>query len=952
MGCSCAESPAGHTLHGRGRSITATFTQAATGTRTTLHELLLYSRDTGNHDRKTECSPVKLSKGMAISMKTLAIIVLLVTLLVLEKRDFTFPLNSSILDFLEPHGEPFLTHTRGKRNVLSDPGTYTATILLNASNVETYEQLLLTLNASSYPLQLDNNTEIQDITVTTVCVSTDNGFQCKCEKQFAWPYSTCITYGACDYMSSGICKCISGIPADGSSCQLISDLPVQTEYEVDLELNLTNTATLDFIRSLLKNVSFFTLNPLVSVTQVDLTTVCSPSNPGYQCRCEDQYRWSCDQCLTYGSCDNITDHTCGCVSAIPADGRYCQSLDQYSPPVIYHYMLYVELNSTDVTAVEELRNISYPISINSNIQISDVNISTVCSPSNRGHQCRCEDQYRWSCDQCLTYGSCDNITDDTCGCISAIPADGQYCQSLDQYNFTACLRTALVPTTSIAQPIIYQYIFSVELNTTDVAAVEALRNFSYPISISHGLQITDVNISTVCSPNNTTYQCRCEDQYGWPCGMCSTFGNCSNNLDNICGCIKALPPDNTYCQPLSGPSFCLFHSPGRGTLGLTVPVRHLRSPTSQPQQIGLLLQLDSVPYCRCPLPGSGIAAATDTTDLTATGSSIDNRCGEHGPLGLYVSIPRNLVKALPEVGVEYIFGRGLCQMFPTDPHYALGPAKSVQLSPLPADATHHQVVISGQLSPSLHPSVQNVRPKIGEAIPPDHASPGVTVVSHVGVEVPQQNNGVPGRALSSTPDRDAKKARYSALPPGLQAETTVRDLSPTQRRRDATLSSTGELGRNKQTHPSPPPLPVGHSRVEESPASLEEMGSRAHAVRRASLSIRGSGRRGLHLRPLPNPLCTGPSRFPLQVVGPLGDSFASLLSGLAWPGPARSNPATRGSLTGPDPRPGSRVGPWLRHTGRRHVPRSCSPHEGVLNRSLSDPSPRACLPCETLPGGI
>ncbi|MEQ2238919.1 hypothetical protein ILYODFUR_038343 [Ilyodon furcidens] len=96
------------------------------------------------------------------------------------------------------------------------------------------------------------------------------------------------------------------------------------------------------------------------------------------------------------------------------------------------------------------------------------------------------------------------------------------------------------------------------------------------------------------------------------------------------------------------------------------------------------------------------------------GSSIDNRCGEHGPLEHYVSnIPRNLVKALPKVRVEYIPGRGLRQTFPADPHYALGPAKSVQLSPLPADPTHHQMVITGQLSPSLHPSVQNLRPKVG-----------------------------------------------------------------------------------------------------------------------------------------------------------------------------------------------------------------------------------------------
>ncbi|KAI9533359.1 hypothetical protein NQZ68_024413, partial [Dissostichus eleginoides] len=55
-----------------------------------------------------------------------------------------------------------------------------------------------------------------------------------------------------------------------------------------------------------------------------------------------------------------------------------------------------------------------------------------CSPSSSGYQCRCEDQYRWSCDQCLQYTSCDNITGDTCGCINAIPPDGQYCQPSGQ----------------------------------------------------------------------------------------------------------------------------------------------------------------------------------------------------------------------------------------------------------------------------------------------------------------------------------------------------------------------------------------------------------------------------------------------------------------------------------------------------------------------------------------
>ncbi|MED6234331.1 hypothetical protein ATANTOWER_027070 [Ataeniobius toweri] len=86
--------------------------------------------------------------------------------------------------------------------------------------------------------------------------------------------------------------------------------------------------------------------------------------------------------------------------------------------------------------------------------------------------------------------------------------------------------------------------------------------------------------------------------------------------------------------------------------------------------------------------------------------------------------------------------------------------------------------------------------------------------------------------------------------------------------------------------------------------------------------------------------------------GPTGGWPRVSCLGLAWPGPARSNPATRRSPASPDPRPGSRLGPRLRRTGQRHVARSTSPHEGFLNRFLSDPSPRACLPWETLPGAF
>ncbi|MEQ2282133.1 hypothetical protein AMECASPLE_037337 [Ameca splendens] len=68
----------------------------------------------------------------------------------------------------------------------------------------------------------------------------------------------------------------------------------------------------------------------------------------------------------------------------------------------------------------------------------------------------------------------------------------------------------------------------------------------------------------------------------------------------------------------------------------------------------------------------------------------------------------------------------------------------------------------------------------------------------------------PRGELSSTPNRDAKKAGYSAPLLGLYAETIVRDLSLTQRRRDVALSSTGvspntrQLSWGRQANPPQP----------------------------------------------------------------------------------------------------------------------------------------------------
>ncbi|MEQ2234144.1 hypothetical protein ILYODFUR_028971 [Ilyodon furcidens] len=98
---------------------------------------------------------------------------------------------------------------------------------------------------------------------------------------------------------------------------------------------------------------------------------------------------------------------------------------------------------------------------------------------------------------------------------------------------------------------------------------------------------------------------------------------------------------NVLTEILPGLSFSLCYHLGHGMLGLTVPVSCLRSLTSQPELIRHIFQLDGIPYGRCPPPGLGNATATGTADLktTAMCSSINNRGGKPGPLGLCLQPP-------------------------------------------------------------------------------------------------------------------------------------------------------------------------------------------------------------------------------------------------------------------------------------------------------------------------
>ncbi|KAK3557065.1 hypothetical protein QTP70_024451, partial [Hemibagrus guttatus] len=183
------------------------------------------------------------------------------------------------------------------------------------------------------------------------------------------------------------------------------------------------------------------------------------------------------------------------------------------------------------------------------------------------------------------------------------------------------------------------------------------------------------------------------------------------------------------------------------SLGLPVCLSYFRSPPSQPGLIGLLLQLDDIPYFQCPPLCSAIAAATGTRDLTARAPDgcINNGRGEHGPLRLNVpNLPRDLVETLPEVGVEDPPNRGISKTFPADPHNTHPPPTEVQQQ----DTT---------------------RVQIREAVPPNHAPPSITVVAHMGVEVPQQSYGVPSQSTFQHPSQ--------GLQEGWVLHTAVRPIS-------------------------------------------------------------------------------------------------------------------------------------------------------------------------------
>ncbi|KAK2823680.1 hypothetical protein Q7C36_020280 [Tachysurus vachellii] len=396
------------------------------------------------------------------------------------------------------------------------------------------------LEANNLPL-INSNINITDINITTVCNLTGTEYQCRCEDQYFWPCEKCTLYGSCNNVTNVSCGCINTLPKDGHFCQPINEL--KTDYLIEVEISAVDVTVQNLLRNILERSNLPLIYSDISITDINITTVCNLTGTEYQCRCEDQYFWPCEKCTLYGSCNNVTNVSCGCINALPNDGHFCQPINE----LMNDYLIEFEID-TGETFLNDLRIIlethSLPL-INSDININDVNITTVCSLAGTEYQCRCEDQYFWPCEKCTLYGSCNNVTNSSCGCINALPNDGHFCQPINELmNNAAC------PT----EPLPADYLIEVEIAAADVNIQYLLRNLlersNLPL-INSDINITDINITTVCSLTGTEYQCRCEDQYFWPCEKCTQYGSCNNVTNSSCGCINALPNDGHFCQPIN-----------------------------------------------------------------------------------------------------------------------------------------------------------------------------------------------------------------------------------------------------------------------------------------------------------------------------------------------------------------------------------------------------------------
>ncbi|XP_054900497.1 adhesion G protein-coupled receptor F5-like isoform X2 [Poeciliopsis prolifica] len=222
------------------------------------------------------------------------------------------------------------------------------------------------------------------------------------------------------------------------------------------------------------------------------------------------------------------------------------------------YDLQLVITFSDLESLQTLlSNISFPFAINNTVEVNSIETTTVCTPNITGYQCACEESFAWSYNNCVTYGVCDAIIGDKCGCINGLPADDQFCQP----NISQTVTTTATPSSTQANDLMdFDVVIVVFIPTSSVRPSifsdvrSTVQNLTFPIRISQTLEVKEIYFTTACDPNSANgLQCQCESGFAWPCDRCNSSNSCNNQT---CTCLYGLPPNDEFCQPVSNATIC------------------------------------------------------------------------------------------------------------------------------------------------------------------------------------------------------------------------------------------------------------------------------------------------------------------------------------------------------------------------------------------------------------
>ncbi|XP_023687360.2 adhesion G protein-coupled receptor F5-like [Paramormyrops kingsleyae] len=94
------------------------------------------------------------------------------------------------------------------------------------------------------------------------------------------------------------------------------------------------------------------------------------------------------------------------------------------------------------------------------------------------------------------------------------------------------------------------YIIDIELTVSDIAMINYLRDLLKETQFLSDLSDTElinVNLTTVCHPDGTGFQCKCEEQFAWSYNSCIAYTPCDDIIHDTCGCISAIASVGQSC---------------------------------------------------------------------------------------------------------------------------------------------------------------------------------------------------------------------------------------------------------------------------------------------------------------------------------------------------------------------------------------------------------------------